>query len=254
MRSLSFLPCAALLPFRATGWLHTMSLVILPKFQTRWLAFCSSAAPFWVSFYTIDLDCNFVDTLNLFWFYLMFKIVLSTTPAIKPLMEKKKIEFTLAKQEFHERMQLMRTRNREKLSTFKSSVASSMTGITPIWFLVLISRFPNEIEHRQYEAQAKLTSTRNKMLLPKACTSILYTVRFLSGPTVEVVRQCFILGSFFVIKNHLNTKIFNCFGQFNIHFVVSPTATVLSDCASYQTNMFKVLNHIVFATKIYFYQ
>jgi len=68
-----------------------------------------------------------LDTLNLFWFYLMFKIVLSTTPAIKPLMEKKKIEFTLAKQEFHERMQLMRTRNREKLSTFKSSVASSMT-------------------------------------------------------------------------------------------------------------------------------
>ena len=58
----------------------------------------------------------------------MFKIVLSTTPAIKPLMEKKKIEFTLAKQEFHERMQLMKTRNREKLSTLKSSVASSMTG------------------------------------------------------------------------------------------------------------------------------
>lgn len=70
-----------------------------------------------------------LDGLNLFWFYLMFKIVLSTTPSIKPLMEKKKIEFSLATQEFQERMKLINHRNREKLSTFKSSVASSMTDI-----------------------------------------------------------------------------------------------------------------------------
>ena len=155
------------------------------------------------------MKCYFVDTLNLFWFYLMFKIVLSTTPAIKPLMEKKKIEFTLAKQEFHERMQLMRTRNREKLSTFKSSVASSMTGITPIWFLILISRFPNEIEHSQHEAQAKLTRTRKKCCYQKRVHQL--CTLYVSGQTVEVVRQCFILGSFFCHKNspkHKNLQLF----------------------------------------------
>ena len=69
------------------------------------------------------------DGLNLFWFYLMFKIVLSTTPSIAPMMEKKKIEFTLATAEFHEKMKLINNRNREKLSTLKSTMASSMTGM-----------------------------------------------------------------------------------------------------------------------------
>lgn len=77
--------------------------------------------------------------MNLFWFYLMFKIVLSTTPSIAPLMEKKKIEFTLATVEFHEKMKLINNRNREKLSTLKSTMASSMTGMSSLTLIMSLT-------------------------------------------------------------------------------------------------------------------
>jgi len=97
---------------------------------------------YWLTCYAVQADIALIspqmigilfvsgavlDGLNLFWFYLMFKIVLSTTPSIAPMMEKKKIEFTLATAEFHEKMKLINNRNREKLSTLKSTMASSMT-------------------------------------------------------------------------------------------------------------------------------
>ena len=71
-----------------------------------------------------------LDTLNLYWFYLMFKlrlsyynycsiytvrvyfyccitlhqIVISSTPDIKPIMEKKRIDFKIATEQFQQKM------------------------------------------------------------------------------------------------------------------------------------------------------
>jgi hypothetical protein len=67
-----------------------------------------------------------LDTLNLYWFYLMFKIVISSTPDIKPIMEKKRIDFKIATEQFQQKMVLMKNR---KISAMKNTVSSSMTDI-----------------------------------------------------------------------------------------------------------------------------
>jgi len=68
----------------------------------------------------------FLDGLNLFWFYLMFKILISTTPAIKPLMEKKKVEIKIRTQEFHEKMILMKNKNLLKMNKMKDNMVEKV--------------------------------------------------------------------------------------------------------------------------------
>ena len=68
----------------------------------------------------------FSDGLNLFWFYLMFKILISTTPAIKPLMEKKKVEIKIRTQEFHEKMIMMKNKNLLKMNKMKDNMVEKV--------------------------------------------------------------------------------------------------------------------------------
>lgn len=67
-----------------------------------------------------------LDGLNLFWFYLMFKILISTTTAIKPLMEKKKVEIKIRTQEFHEKMILMKNKNLLKMNKMKADMVEKV--------------------------------------------------------------------------------------------------------------------------------
>ena len=56
----------------------------------------------------------------------MFKILISTTPAIKPLMEKKKVEIKIRTQEFHEKMILMKNKNLLKMNKMKDNMVEKV--------------------------------------------------------------------------------------------------------------------------------
>ena len=92
----------------------------------------------------------------------MFKILISTTPAIKPLMEKKKVEIKIRTQEFHEKMILMKNKNLLKMNKMKDNmvekvqdnienvrdqVTNSMTGtgFLRFSFFLYFEKCPKEI-------------------------------------------------------------------------------------------------------------
>ena len=79
-----------------------------------------------VSLHVTKTQSFFSDGLNLFWFYLMFKILISTTPAIKPLMEKKKVEIKIRTQEFHEKMIMMKNKNLLKMNKMKDNMVEKV--------------------------------------------------------------------------------------------------------------------------------
>ena len=56
----------------------------------------------------------------------MFKILISTTPAIKPLMEKKKVEIKIRTQEFHEKMIMMKNKNLLKMNKMKDNMVEKV--------------------------------------------------------------------------------------------------------------------------------
>ena len=56
----------------------------------------------------------------------MFKILISTTPAIKPLMEKRKVEIKIRTQEFHEKMILMKNKNLLKMNKMKDNMVEKV--------------------------------------------------------------------------------------------------------------------------------